>query len=181
MPSFDSLYIWHGTIFIRQGVYRSGVFKFIMTIPANYPSEPPEIRFITPIFHPLIGTDGSFDISHEFPDWKSQRHFLFKVLAYVKKVFYHLDLCTTLPPRNADAHALYTNDRKAFFARAEESMRDSIDKVFDNPEGSSIKFSPYAKEMDSMRDSILKAKNEKSDTLLSWVSKGVSSLISFKY
>ena len=49
------LVVWHCTIFIRQGVYRSGVFRFIMTIPANYPSAPPEIRFVTPIFHPLIG------------------------------------------------------------------------------------------------------------------------------
>lgn len=182
MPSFESLYIWHCAIFIRQGVYRGGIFRFSLTIPSTYPNAPPDVRFFTPIFHPLIGTDGSFDISREFPDWTSRRHFLFTVLAYVKKVFYHLDLCTTRPPLNPEAFALYSSNTQAFITKAEECVKKSTENVYDNPEGSSIKFSPYTKEMDSMRDSILKDKN---DTLFSWVSKSVSksvsSIISFKY
>ncbi len=28
---------WHGVLFIRQGLYQEGVFKFSVQIPENYP------------------------------------------------------------------------------------------------------------------------------------------------
>lgn len=180
MPSFDSLYIWHCAIFIRQGMYRGAVFRFSLTIPSTYPNAPPDVRFFTPVYHPLVGLDGSFDISHEFPDWTSRRHFLFVVLAYVKKVFYQLDLSLTRPSLNPEAHNLYVNNRPEFLSKVEECVSKSTENAYNNPEGSSIRFSPYTKEMDSMRDSIIKGK-DKNDSLFSWVSKGVSSIISFKY
>lgn len=34
-----SLYflVWYGVIFIRMGSYQDGIFKFVMTIPENFP------------------------------------------------------------------------------------------------------------------------------------------------
>merc|ERR1719189_2048388 len=37
MPSLDSVLTWHGTIFVRQGLYRGGVFKFHLKLPDDYP------------------------------------------------------------------------------------------------------------------------------------------------
>jgi ubiquitin-protein ligase len=51
-------------IFIREGYYREGIFKFEISIPQNYPSKPPEIKFTSKVFHPLIDlTTGRLDIS----------------------------------------------------------------------------------------------------------------------
>lgn len=102
-------------------------------------------------------------------------------LFITKKVFYQLDLSLTRPALNPEAHNLYVNDRPEFLTRVEECVRKSTENAYNNPEGSSIHFSPYTKEMDSMRDSILKGKDKSDSTLLSWVSKSVSSIISFKY
>jgi ubiquitin-protein ligase len=32
-----SCLVWYGVLFIHHGIYEEGVFKFIMTIPENYP------------------------------------------------------------------------------------------------------------------------------------------------
>jgi hypothetical protein len=72
MPEFDNIRKLHGVIFVRstihldfvycyfyfisRGLYRDGVFRFLMELPLEYNATraPPIIHFIPPIFHPLI-------------------------------------------------------------------------------------------------------------------------------
>lgn len=64
LPQFDDIKIWHGVIFIREGYYKDGIFKFEISIPQNYPSKPPEIQFTTKVCHPLIDlSSGKLDLA----------------------------------------------------------------------------------------------------------------------
>ena len=53
------LRLWSGVIFVRQGVYRDGIFKFRVIIPTNYPADDacPTVVFDTPVFHPLVNPE----------------------------------------------------------------------------------------------------------------------------
>mmetsp|Transcript_15325 Transcript_15325/g.15210 ORF Transcript_15325/g.15210 Transcript_15325/m.15210 type:complete len:113 (+) Transcript_15325:20-358(+) len=63
LPHLDDIKIWDGTIFIKQGLYKGGIFKFRMTFPVDYPSKPPKVYFATSIYHPMIHKEtGDFDL-----------------------------------------------------------------------------------------------------------------------
>ena len=38
--------------------YSKGIFHLHLIIPDRYPFEPPHVRFITPVYHPNIDSDG---------------------------------------------------------------------------------------------------------------------------
>lgn len=55
VPSALTPLIWHGVLFIRQGLYQEGIFRFILTIPENFPDgDCPSLVFSFPVFHPLV-------------------------------------------------------------------------------------------------------------------------------
>ena len=71
LPHLDDIKIWDGTLFIRQGLYKGGIFKFRMVFPSDYPNNPPKVTFDTYIYHPLIHKDTrEYDIKHHFNPWK---------------------------------------------------------------------------------------------------------------
>ena len=47
-----------GRIFPNSAIYREGSFRIEITLPTMYPSDPPEIRFLTPIYHISVTKDG---------------------------------------------------------------------------------------------------------------------------
>ncbi len=71
LPQFDDLkgkllnkLVWHGAIFVREGPYKDGIYKFEIKIPSTYPKSPPEVYFTSETNHPLIDKQkGKLDIS----------------------------------------------------------------------------------------------------------------------
>eukprot|EP01117_Protostelium_nocturnum_P012935 TRINITY_DN4792_c0_g1_i1.p1 TRINITY_DN4792_c0_g1~~TRINITY_DN4792_c0_g1_i1.p1 ORF type:complete len:157 (+),score=38.03 TRINITY_DN4792_c0_g1_i1:46-516(+) len=51
----DDLLHWKGLIHGPPGTpYESGIFQLDITIPTQYPLEPPRVRFATKVFHPNV-------------------------------------------------------------------------------------------------------------------------------
>ncbi|KAJ3208372.1 hypothetical protein HDU82_002564 [Entophlyctis luteolus] len=78
---------WHGVLILHRGYYREGVFKFIMSIPEDYPNEAPTVRFLTDMFHPLVDRSGFFNIRQQFPIWRANTDYICHLLHYVKNSF----------------------------------------------------------------------------------------------
>jgi ubiquitin-conjugating enzyme E2 T len=58
-PIGDSLIHLHADLIGPvESPYCNGVFRLDIHIPPRYPIEPPQIKFITPIYHPNIDTGG---------------------------------------------------------------------------------------------------------------------------
>jgi len=47
-----------GQIFPDSAIYNQGSFQIEMKLTPTYPLDPPEVRFITPIYHPNVARDG---------------------------------------------------------------------------------------------------------------------------
>jgi ubiquitin-protein ligase len=79
--------VWYGVLFVHQGHYRSGAFKFRVAIPESYPEYPPAVTFMSDMFHPLVDVGGNLSISQQFPTWRPYEDYIFHVLHYIKNIF----------------------------------------------------------------------------------------------
>jgi ubiquitin-protein ligase len=100
--------VWNCVIFIRQGIYKNAIFRFNLEIPEIYPQQRPTIIFLTPVFHPLISEEGVLDLELPYPQWSSDKNFLWQPICYVKKIFYKFPaIPPTLSTGNPKAQDLY--------------------------------------------------------------------------
>jgi hypothetical protein len=62
---------------VLTGYYADAVLKFTVQFPADYPSRPPVVHFLSDVFHPLIGPqDGVLNLKPRFRPWRCpQSHF----------------------------------------------------------------------------------------------------------
>lgn len=86
LPSFKSMHEWHGVVFIRDGPFRKGIFKFIIYIPDNFPMTRPMLKFKSRVVHPLIHeVNGRFNLLRKFPTWEPHKDHIWHILAYMKE------------------------------------------------------------------------------------------------
>jgi len=146
MPAFDNMMKWFGVIFVHQGYYRKGIFKFVIDLPRNYPNERPQVTFLTPVYHPYVRGNGQLDLSLAFPSWIPKKHFVIHVLQFMKKMFYKIDVLFIDQPKDApnpEALEQYRTDTIKFFHSAQRCVADCEHYKFINPRGCSIRFLPH--------------------------------------
>jgi ubiquitin-protein ligase len=52
-PKTDTYFII-GRIYPNSEIFNQGAFQIEMKLTKNFPMEPPEVRFLTPIYHPNV-------------------------------------------------------------------------------------------------------------------------------
>jgi len=179
LPSADNIRRWHGVVFVRNGYYGPGIYKFIIDIPEAYPKEIPRILFTSKMFHPLINpTNGELDTSIEFATWNVKNSLAF-LLSYVRKCFFKTDYWKPRPGKsafNAKAEQLFASpDRSAFTKEAVECRRLSQQRQYVNDPQSSLRFTKiHSGQIEAAKRVI--AKDAVPQGYLSWFTDGVNKL-----
>lgn len=132
IPSAKSPLLWFGVIFVRQGLYQSGIFKFCIVIPATYPdSDCPQIIFDHSPFHPLIDPKtGELDVKRAFPSWKRNVNHIWNILLYTRRIFYKIE---TDSPLNPDAARCYQNELTRYKSSVLKSIELNHSHLYDKP------------------------------------------------
>ncbi|KAI8366659.1 ubiquitin-conjugating enzyme/RWD-like protein [Radiomyces spectabilis] len=161
MPSSDNLNVWYGVLFIHKGYYKSGVFKFRLLIPEDYPNQAPSISFLTDMFHPLVDVSGNLSLTQQFSSWRPYQDYIFHVLHYLKNIFKRsvLDGLMDKHCLNKEAYRLYRTDTAIFGKLAQQCAQLSITEsyLFDHfPDNNMVRFSPLSEAtFDSLKAQIL--------------------------
>ncbi|CAM9704725.1 AKT-interacting protein [Lampetra fluviatilis] len=180
-PSCKSALTWFGVIFIRQGLYQDGVFKFTVYIPDNYPDgDCPRLVFDWPVFHPVINeTTGELDVKRAFNKWRRNQNHIWQVMLYARQVFYKIE---TSNPLSTEAALLYEKDIQQFRSKVMDSVKLCNSHIFDPPkieDAYAIRFSPWNPQLhEGAREKMLSPKKPEEphsrNAGLSWVKPGTT-------
>mmetsp|Transcript_45374 Transcript_45374/g.145563 ORF Transcript_45374/g.145563 Transcript_45374/m.145563 type:complete len:275 (-) Transcript_45374:17-841(-) len=143
VPSFDSPLTWHGILFVRQGFYKGGAFKFLVQLPEDYPDTPPQLCFISEVYHPMVDPQsGRVDTSGVFPEWRPVRDYASFMLPFLHRAMLRREYLSgnARPPLNTEARDFFLEDPAAFAAKAAECAQQSLTNVYQNTKGSSLQF-----------------------------------------
>ena len=114
-------YHWEITLVApKESLYEGGFFKLEVKIPTDYPKHPPNIKFLTRIYHCNIGKDDGYICINTLSNWKENYS--------MEDLLNHL--VVLLHQQNADDPANYEmqneyNNNKSHF---EANARDWVQK-----------------------------------------------------
>jgi ubiquitin-conjugating enzyme E2 N len=95
--------------------YENGKYRLQIKLPQDYPMDPPEIKFLTKVYHPNIKEkDICLDILNN--NWKPTCN-LSKIF---DSIYYLLKNPNTNDPLSADVNSVYIRDYDEYLKNAEE-------------------------------------------------------------
>lgn len=102
--------------------YEGGEFRISIQIPSQYPFSPPKLKFITPIYHPNIDTQGNICLDVLKSEWSPS--------LTLEKVLYSLSSLLNDPnpddPLRSDVARVYNNDREKY---NEEARKQTLERA----------------------------------------------------
>ncbi|XP_036621247.1 ubiquitin/ISG15-conjugating enzyme E2 L6 [Trichosurus vulpecula] len=68
----SNVLIWNALLLPDQEPYNLRAFKFRITFPRNYPFSPPQLNFITKIYHPNVAENGELCLPILSENWTAR-------------------------------------------------------------------------------------------------------------
>ncbi|EHY64384.1 ubiquitin-conjugating enzyme E2 A [Nematocida ausubeli] len=123
VPSKENIMDWRAIIFGPEDTpFEDGVFELKMTFTESYPQHPPEISFISEIFHPNIYPNGELCLDILKNKWNSA-YGIGQVLLCIQSL---LNDPNTNSPANSVASDLYLNDTLSYIKK----VRAAVEKTW---------------------------------------------------
>lgn len=121
-PNPDNLMIWDGVIYGPADTpFEDGTFKLQLSFDDSYPTKPPSVRFLSPIFHPNVYADGALCLDLLQNRWSPT----YDVAAILTSVQSLLGDPNPASPANAEAAQLFRDNMAEYLRRVVRSVEDS--------------------------------------------------------
>jgi ubiquitin-conjugating enzyme E2 A len=121
-PKDNDIMHWQAVIFgPNETAWEGGTFVLSMKFHEEYPHKPPEVKFVSKMFHPNVYNDGSICLDILKSQW-SPIYDVSAILTSIQSL-----LCDPNPksPANSEAATLYDRDRREYARRVREVVERS--------------------------------------------------------
>uniref|UniRef100_A0AC35TWL6 UBIQUITIN_CONJUGAT_2 domain-containing protein n=1 Tax=Rhabditophanes sp. KR3021 TaxID=114890 RepID=A0AC35TWL6_9BILA len=125
-PKPDNFMSWNCVLLgPRDTIFEDGIFRLSMEFTEEYPNSPPNLKFITKIFHPNIydkPNRGAICLDILQKRWLPS----YTITSLLTSLQSLLDTPNCASPANAEAANLYETNREAYIVKVKECVRDSM-------------------------------------------------------
>eukprot|EP00386_Alphamonas_edax_P008498 GDKI01027832.1.p2 GENE.GDKI01027832.1~~GDKI01027832.1.p2 ORF type:complete len:173 (-),score=43.94 GDKI01027832.1:117-635(-) len=121
-PLNNDIMHWHAVIFGPEDTpWEGGTFQLEVKFSEEYPNKPPQVKFITRMFHPNVYQDGNICLDILNTQWSP----IFDISAILTSI--QSLLCDPNPasPANQEAARLYSENRREYNRRVSQCVEDS--------------------------------------------------------
>ncbi|KAI4343847.1 hypothetical protein L6164_011148 [Bauhinia variegata] len=121
-PQDNNIMLWNAVIFGPDDTpWDGGTFKLTLQITEDYPNKPPNVRFVSRMFHPNIYADGSICLDILQNQW-SPIYDVAAILTSIQSL-----LCDPNPnsPANSEAARLFSENKRDYNRRVREIVEQS--------------------------------------------------------
>ena len=105
--------------------FEGGTFSLILTFDENYPQHPPDVSFISEIFHPNVYANGDLCLDILKNRW-SPSFDIMSVLLSIQSLFHDPN---TKSPANVEAAKLYDENREEYELRVKQCVKKSWNDI----------------------------------------------------
>lgn len=121
-PTKDDIMKWTAIMFGPEGtIWEGGTFQLEVTFTEEFPTKPPHVRFLNPMFHPNIYANGEICLDILQNQW-SPIYDIAAILTSIQSL-----LCDPNPnsPANSEAARLWNENRREYNRRVTQCVEDS--------------------------------------------------------
>ncbi|EGU81462.1 hypothetical protein FOXB_08044 [Fusarium oxysporum f. sp. conglutinans Fo5176] len=121
-PVPDNVMTWNAVIIGPADTpFEDGTFRLVMQFEEQYPNKPPQVKFISQMFHPNVYATGELCLDILQNRWSPT----YDVAAVLTSIQSLLNDPNTGSPANVEASNLYKDNRKEYTKRVRETVEKS--------------------------------------------------------